>query len=512
MVEPTRTRKRGLRRAVVAAAAALGLIFAIAGGALADNVNNDVTVGGSDTIVAGGTTQVGYKVVATSGADGQAGCNAADATPMTLTIAVPAGVTATSSDPTWNAAAKSLRFSSCGDFKYVTYGASGAGNYALNVGIADGGAGSYNNNANFTLHVNPAPPTNTAPTVSVTGVSDGASYEIGSVPTAGCSVVDAEDGNSSFAATLGPLTGPLAVYGVGSQTASCAYTDAGGLSDSASATYDVVDTTAPGIAFAGRTPPANAFGWSNGSVTLEWSCSDAGSGVVSATTSETLTAEGANQSATGTCTDNAGNTATDTQTGIDIDLTDPLVALVGGPADGGSYYFGFVPSAPSCTASDGLSGLDGACSVGGYSAAVGSHTVTATATDKAGNGASDSHSYAVSAWTLRGFYQPVDNGGVLNTVKGGATVPLKFEIFAGQTELTDTAYVDGIAAKTIACDTSAALDDVEVTATGGTALRYDATAGQYVYNWQTPKTAGKCVAVTVTTKDGGTLTASFKLK
>ena len=29
--------------------------------------------------------------------------------------------------------------------------------------------------------------------------------------------------------------------------------------------------------------------------------------------------------------------------------------------------------------------------------------------------------------------------GVVNTVKGGSTVPLKFEVFAGTTELTDTA-------------------------------------------------------------------------
>ena len=29
--------------------------------------------------------------------------------------------------------------------------------------------------------------------------------------------------------------------------------------------------------------------------------------------------------------------------------------------------------------------------------------------------------------------------GVVNTVKGGSTVPLKFEIFAGSEELSDTA-------------------------------------------------------------------------
>ena len=37
---------------------------------------------------------------------------------------------------------------------------------------------------------------------------------------------------------------------------------------------------------------------------------------------------------------------------------------------------------------------------------------------------------------MSGYYQPVDMNGVWNTVKGGSTVPLKFELFAGTTELT----------------------------------------------------------------------------
>jgi hypothetical protein len=91
-------------------------------------------------------------------------------------------------------------------------------------------------------------------------------------------------------------------------------------------------------------------------------------------------------------------------------------------------------------------------------------------------------------------------------------VPLKFEIFAGSTELTDMADVKSLAASQITCDATASLDDIEVTATGGTSLRYDPTAGQFIYNWQTPKKAGYCYRVTMTSQDGSSLAALFKLK
>jgi len=116
----------------------------------------------------------------------------------------------------------------------------------------------------------------------------------------------------------------------------------------------------------------------------------------------------------------------------------------------------------------------------------------------------------IRALTFKGFFQPVDMNGVLNTVKNGSTVPLKFEVFKGTTELTDTSIVSALS-KQITCGTGA-VDDIEVVATGNTSLRYDTTAGQFVYNWKTPSVAGNCYSVTMTAKDGSTITAFFKLK
>lgn len=48
------------------------------------------------------------------------------------------------------------------------------------------------------------------------------------------------------------------------------------------------------------------------------------------------------------------------------------------------------------------------------------------------------------------------------------------------------------------------------TTTGSTSLRYDATGGQFIYNWKTP--AGTCYQLTMKAADGGSISANFKLK
>ena len=279
-----------------------------------------------------------------------------------------------------------------------------------------------------------------------------------------------------------------------------------------------IDKTAPGIT-GDASPDANVNGWNNTDVTVSYVCSDALSGVwdLAADDDDVLTAEGSGQSASGTCSDNAGNTTSTTVSGIKIDKTAPTAPVyVGGPASGASYYYGFVPVAPTCTSSDVLSGLTAAgCTVSGYSTALGLHTMDASATDKADNTSTTPRSYSVLAWTLTGFYSPVDMGGYVNTVKAGSTVPLKFEIFAGPTELTSTSYIKGFQATETSCLalTFLTADDIEITSTGGTTLRYDSTGGQFIQNWATPKNkAGSCFVVTMTTQDGTSLNAFFKLK
>jgi len=95
-------------------------------------------------------------------------------------------------------------------------------------------------------------PTNTPPTVTVTGVSN-TTYEFGNVPAAGCSVVDGEDTNEAATPNVGAVSGPLSTYGLGTVTVTCSYTDAGDLADSDGVTYTIVDTGAPALQLASRT-------------------------------------------------------------------------------------------------------------------------------------------------------------------------------------------------------------------------------------------------------------------
>ncbi len=258
----------------------------------------------------------------------------------------------------------------------------------------------------------------------------------------------------------------------------------------------------------------STHGWYKSDVVVTFTATDTLPGSGLADDSETVTSSGEGAAVavvSPTFKDRADNAALAVTKTFQVDKTAPAQpTFVGGPP--ASYYFGDNQSAPTCTAVDGLSGLDN-CQVTGGGTSVGSHSYTATATDKAGNTSTATLDYTVLPWTMKGFYSPVDMGSVWNTVKGGSTVPLKFEIFKGSAELTDTAAVKSFTQKTVACPgSSATVAEIELVTTGGTSLRYDTTAGQFVQNWQTPKSPGSCYTATMTTQDGSTIAANFMLK
>jgi hypothetical protein len=122
----------------------------------------------------------------------------------------------------------------------------------------------------------------------------------------------------------------------------------------------------------------------------------------------------------------------------------------------------------------------------------------------------------VQPLTHGGFYQPVTMSGstvVFNAGKGGSTVPMKFNVYAPDgTEITNTSIVTSTTYTSVSCSggTTDPLDP-NALATGGTSLRYDTTAHQFIFNWQTP---GKgCYKFTANLADGTRITnAYFQLK
>jgi len=104
-----------------------------------------------------------------------------------------------------------------------------------------------------------------------------------------------------------------------------------------------------------------------------------------------------------------------------------------------------------------------------------------------------------------------------NTAKGGSTIPLKFNVYAGlveKTSLTDTfAATPFRTVKLPTCTDTTSEDLVEFTTTGNTTLRYDGTAGQWIQNWKTPTdNKESCYRAWVTFADGSSIEAFFKLK
>ena len=277
------------------------------------------------------------------------------------------------------------------------------------------------------------------------------------------------------------------------------------------------DTTPPEISYVlDPASPDGNNGWYKSDVSLTWTVVENESPDSLVTTGcedQNITAD--QDETTYSCSATSdGGSAGPVDVPIKRDATPPtnIQFSGGGLSDGASYDFGDVPAGPtSCSADDATSGF-ASCDVDGYSDTVGDQEVTATATDNAGNSATNTLSYSVVGWTLKGFYPPVDMG-IHNTMKGGQTVALKFEVFKtlSGAELTDTSVIKTFTQK-VNCTTSGGVDAVEDYATGNTTLRYDTTSGQFIFNWKSPKSPGTCYRVTMTTQDGSSISADFTLK
>jgi hypothetical protein len=276
-----------------------------------------------------------------------------------------------------------------------------------------------------------------------------------------------------------------------------------------------VDRTAPSIKGEVVSGQLGDDGWYTGPVTVHYTCSDALSGVKVCPKDEIINSNGAAQKATGEVIDAAGNRAS-TSVSADIDQVKPAPKVVG--VDKAIYTLGDKPS-PTCTATDEHSGV-ASCTVsttGGNANGVGEFTVTATATDNAGNTATDTVKYRVT-YKWDGFRQPITDTahdqGAASVFKAGSTIPVKYQL-----RKADGTVVQGAAGSWITpvrgAVTFAALTDdgTSVAADSGSVFRWDGTDRQWIYNWGTAKAdANKQFTIGVRLDDGQVYSAVIGLR
>jgi endonuclease G len=174
------------------------------------------------------------------------------------------------------------------------------------------------------------------------------------------------------------------------QTASGTCTDSVGHSAEATFVEIDIDKTAPVLTTA-RVTQANANGWNNTDVLVSYSATDGGSGFAPGGDSGTFTftGEGANLSQTFTLNDRAGNAATTTLGGVNIDRTPPTINASRTPAANPAGWNNTNVVA-AATSGDALSGIDPAASTLApvtFSTDGANQTTTFHAVDKAGNSA-----------------------------------------------------------------------------------------------------------------------------
>jgi hypothetical protein len=275
-----------------------------------------------------------------------------------------------------------------------------------------------------------------------------------------------------------------------------------------------IDKTPPAIT-ASQSPSANAAGWNKSDVTVTFTCSDALSQVDSCTSPTLINTEGANQTVTGTATDRAGNSATTTKT-INLDKTPPALTM---PMLAASYTFN---SSLTLTfgASDSLSGLasaqamfNGAPITSGTTFTLnrpGTNTFTLSATDVAGNTATQTATFSV-LYNFGGFLPPLPNDGSC-LFKLGSNVPVKFPLTDAKGALVSAA----VARLTLQMFSAGTVVGTPIDATPpGTAdvgdlFRFDGS--QYVYDLSTKPLSTGTWQVQVHLDDGTVHTVLIGLR
>jgi len=297
---------------------------------------------------------------------------------------------------------------------------------------------------------------------------------------------------------------PGSTFAVGNSTVSCSAADGRGNIGYGSFVVHVIDTTAPTVAgHADVTAEATSASGAAVNFTKPGAVDlvDGAVAVACTPASGTQFALG-NTAVTCSATDGHANTGSNGFTVHVVDSTAPVIAAHADVVANATSGAGAIVTYTLPTATDLVDGnVAVSCTpLSGTQFALGSTTVTCTATDSHGNTSRSTFKVIVS-FNFSGFFRPVDNLPVINVVKAGQAIPVKFSL-GGNMGLN--IFAAGYPASgTITC-TTGPVDIVEETLTaGGSSLSYDAGTGQYIYVWKSDKLwAASCRQLVVKLADG----------
>lgn len=147
--------------------------------------------------------------------------------------------------------------------------------------------------------------------------------------------------------------------------------------------------------------------------------------------------------------------------------------------------------------------------IGAQATAIEGNYVAGSSTDSNGISRAVRWTLPHTQYLFRGFFPPVRNGGALNRVQAGASVPIKFVL--GRDQGPDVLASNSPASVPIDCRSGRIINSTEEPTLSPNGLQHG--AGQYIYVWKTKKTwAGGCRKFVLSLKDGTQHVALFQFK
>jgi hypothetical protein len=357
-----------------------------------------------------------------------------------------------------------------------------------------------------------------APTVSVSVPAEGAHLALGQQVAA---LYSCSDDGSGDARCSGPADVDTSAPGDRAYTVDA--TDNVGNSSSATVHYTVVGPPTASI-----TSPADGQAFNQGQpVSTTFGCLEArgGPGIASCADSTAASAPSGSLDTTkpGTFAYTVTATSRDGQIGsatIHYTVVGRPTAVISDPAEGQTYLLGqAVATTFSCSEASGGPGIASCIDTRGGSAPRGSldtsrvgtfaYSVTATSRDDQ-TGTAMIH-YTVSYW-FTGFGAPIAGPPAVNSGKAGKTFPLKWQLAdANGSYISSLSAIRSITYRATSCTafTSEPSSALVAAAAGGTSLRYDSAAKEYLYNWATPGPG--CYTLFITLDSGQLLSVHVNL-